>query len=171
MPHNIYLTGMMGSGKTVTGKALAILLRCGFVDLDETIQERARKTISEIFEKEGEEYFREQESLILKEVSAVNPRVVATGGGTVLRPLNVKQMWETGKIVYLETSLEVLWERVKEKKDRPLLQDPSPKEKLREIFFVRKPIYEQVCDLRINTDQQSPDVVARHIYEQLGHLP
>jgi len=167
---NIYLIGMMGSGKTVVGKALALLMNCGFVDIDELIQEKTHQSIPEIFSNQGEEFFRNQESLILNEVSAFSPRVVGTGGGTILSPANVKRMRETGKIIYLETSLDVLWERVKDKKDRPLLQGSMPEESLKKIFLVRRPIYEQVCHFKVSTDSQTVEALARQILERLKHV-
>jgi shikimate kinase len=166
---NVYLIGMMGSGKTVTGKTLALLLGCGFLDLDDVIQGKSRRTINDLFEKEGEEFFREQEILALAEASSKGPRVIATGGGTVLRPVNIERMKSTGLLIYLETSLETLWSRVKEKTDRPLLKGSTPKEQLEKIFSARKPIYERVCDIKVLTDGLSADVIARQIMMQLEH--
>ncbi len=164
---NVYLVGMMGSGKSVTAKKLAALLGCGFVDLDQWIEERHHRSINEIFEKEGEAFFRGEESEILKEVCGAGPRVVATGGGTVLRPENVERMRATGKIIFLAATLEVLWERVKAKKDRPLLKGQDPKASLAGIFQVRRPVYEKVCDFSVNTDGQTAEAVARKIMEAL----
>ena len=165
---NIYLVGMMGSGKSVTGKKLATMLDCLFIDLDELIQEKARRTIVEIFEKEGEEFFRDLESGALKEISGLGPKVIATGGGTVLRPDNVRRMRDTGKICFLETSLEVLWERVKWKKDRPLLKQGDPKQNLEKIFETRSPLYRKVSDFEVHTDDRTAQDVAQEIFEKLG---
>ncbi len=164
---NIYLVGMMGSGKTVTGKLLSLLLHYGFTDLDETIEKKQKRSISEIFGKEGELFFRDQETKILTEVCAVTAKVIATGGGTVLRPENVQRMKASGKVIYLETSLDELWERVKEKTDRPLLKSESPKEVLRKIYEIRRPIYERICDLKVNTDRKTIEKVANHIFNKL----
>lgn len=164
---NIYLVGMMGSGKSVTGKSLATMLNCGFVDLDDLIQDRTKKTIVEIFETQGEAHFRHEESKLLKEVALGGPRVVATGGGTVLNPDNVLRMKETGKVVFLETSIDVLWDRVKNKKNRPLLKSDDPKSTLLKIFSERMPVYESIADFRVPTDGQGPDAVAEKIYEAL----
>ncbi len=164
---NVYLVGMMGSGKSVTGKKLAQFLNWGFIDLDDVIEDRNRRTITEIFEGEGETFFRDQESDLLKEISAQQPRVIATGGGSVLRPANVRRMKDTGRIVYLETSVDVLWERVKDRGNRPLLKGLSPLDNLKQIFNVRRPVYESVCDLRITTDGQSAEAVAKAILEKL----
>ena len=165
--NNLYLVGMMGSGKSVTGKKLAALLQCGFVDLDQWIEDRYHRSINEIFEKEGEPFFRDAEAGLLKEASGAGPRVVATGGGTVLRRENVTLMRGTGKIVFLETSPDMLWERVKHKKDRPLLKGLDPQGKLRQIFSSRQSFYEQACDFKVNTDGQTAEVVAEKILQEL----
>lgn len=164
---NVYLTGMMGSGKSVTGEKLAAKLGFAFIDLDEWIQKRTRKTIVEIFTSEGEDYFRDQESKALEEVCASGPRVVATGGGTILKTPNVEKMRRTGKIVFLETSLDVLWDRVKEKRDRPLLRGGEPQEKLAKILAVRQPLYENRCDFKVLTDGKTAEAVAEEIEKKL----
>lgn len=164
---NIYLTGMMGSGKSVTGKRLAVRLGYGFVDLDDKIQERTKKTIVEIFAAHGEAFFRAEETQALKETAAQQSLVVATGGGTVLNPSNVEQMRQSGKVVFLETSLEVLWSRVKDKRERPLLNSENPQGKLAKIFEERKPVYENSCDWKVNTDGKTAGSVADEIYDRL----
>ncbi len=162
---NIYLIGMMGSGKTVTGRRLAAMLAMNFLDLDQMIEQRTGCSISELFQKEGEAYFRDQEATLLKEVSVVNAGVVATGGGAVLQPENVECMRRTGGIVFLKTSLEDLWRRVKDKKDRPLLGKGNPREALAQIYVSRAPLYEKACDFEVNTDGQKAEAVARKILE------
>lgn len=162
---NIYLIGMMGSGKTVTGRRLATMLGMDFVDLDQMIEQKTGRSISELFEKESEAYFRDQESVLLKEVSSIGSRVVATGGGAVLQPENVECMRRTGKIVFLKTSLEDLWPRVKDKKDRPLLGKGNPREALAKIYASRAPLYEKAYDFEVNTDGQKAEAVARKILD------
>ena len=164
---NIYLIGMMGSGKSVTGKRLAAKLGCHFIDLDELIQTRTGKSIKTIFEKDGEPFFRDQESAALKEASNLSPRVIATGGGTILRTHNVEKMKATGKIVYLETSPDTLWERVKAKKDRPLLSGDSPRETLMSLYATRRPFYESLAHFKVNTDGKTAQAVADEIYAEL----
>src|SRR3990167_7279780 len=110
---NIYLIGMMGSGKSVTGKALADMMKLKFVDLDSVLAEKTGSSISEIFESKGETHFRNLEAQILdKTVSQENHAVIATGGGIVVRPENVRIMKETGRVVYLKTGMECLKERL-----------------------------------------------------------
>ncbi len=164
---NLYLVGMMGSGKSVTGKRLALFLNYSFVDLDEKLEKRAGKSINEIFEKDGEVFFREQETAVLNEVASGDRVVVATGGGCILRPGNLERMKATGQVCYLETSLECLWERVKNKKDRPLLRGQDPRAKLEAIFSERRALYEKAADFQVPTDGQTAEAVAKKIMEVL----
>lgn len=162
---NIYLIGMMGSGKTTTGRALAKLLALPFVDLDEQIVERAGLSVNEIFKTQGEPYFRRLESELLSQASSKSDQVIATGGGIVVDPANTSRMKRTGLILYLKTSLEVLWERVKEKKDRPLLSGSDPQKALAALFYGRTPIYETSSDKVFLTDGKSPEAAALEIYK------
>lgn len=162
---NIYLIGMMGSGKTTTGRALAKLLSISFVDLDDQIVEHAGKSINDIFASEGEPYFRTVESKLLLETSEGQDQVVATGGGIVLNPVNRDQMKNTGTVIYLKTSLNVLWDRVRSKTDRPLLRGRDPRQTLTVLFRDRGPLYEVSADKSFLTDGKSPEAVAVEIYK------
>ena len=162
---NVYLIGMMGSGKTTTGRALAKLLNMSFVDLDERIVERAGKSINEIFKTDGELYFRKLESDVLKEVTQETGRVVATGGGIVLDPKNAEILKEARPMIFLKADLETLWERVKTKRDRPLLQGTDPKKTLASLLAVREPLYQAVANMTYFTDRKTPDEVANEIFE------
>ena len=162
---NVYLIGMMGSGKTATGRELATFLKFQFVDLDDLIMERAGQSINDIFRTEGEPYFRRLESEILYEVAARTGQVAATGGGIVLNPQNGARMKETGMVIYLKTSLEVLWERVKAKKDRPLLTTQNPRKTLADLLRERSLSYEEIADKTFSTDQKSSEAVALEIYK------
>lgn len=170
---NIYLIGMMGAGKTTTGRALAKLLEKNFADLDERIEKEGHLTINEIFRTKGETYFRAQEKRVLREAAHhLTDTVVATGGGIVLNPENIEQMRQTGRLIYLATSIEVLWARVKEKKDRPLLSSPDPRAVLQDLFKTRTPLYESACHERFMTDGLRPEEVALQIVEKVrrGHI-
>ena len=161
---NIYLVGMMGSGKTSSGKALAKLLSVRFVDLDEQITEHAGRSINDIFETDGEPHFRKMESDLLLRVSRGKDQVVATGGGIVLSSTNRHEMKNTGRVFYLKTSLEVLWERVRDKRDRPLLSSSNPRKTLEELYLERTPLYETSSEKVFLTDQKLPEEVAQEIY-------
>ncbi|MFI5135670.1 MAG: shikimate kinase [Chitinophagales bacterium] len=128
-PKLIFLIGFMGSGKTSVGKKLAALLSAEFVDLDEVIELKESKTISQIFQELGEEYFRERESQCLQSLSEKSNAVIATGGGVPYFHDNMKWMNENGVTVYLQTNSEILFGRLKsEIAHRPLLHGNSEEE-------------------------------------------
>jgi len=164
---NIYLVGMMGSGKTVTGKALADRLGCVFVDLDAEIQGKEGCSIPEIFAERGEPYFRDLESSVLESFSKKSRQVIATGGGIVLREENVRRMKETGKVVLLKASAESLWQRVRYAKDRPLLNKPDPFGTLKQILSDRESCYENACHFTVLTDGKIAEDVANEIREMI----
>jgi shikimate kinase len=163
--NNIYLIGMMGSGKTSSGLILAKLLKVTFLDLDQEIVREASQSINEIFKTKGESHFRNMESELLARASKLTDRVVATGGGIVLNPENNGRMKETGSVIYLKTSLNTLWERVGRNKNRPLLQTPDPKKTLEELLLKRSSLYEATAGEIFLTDQKTPEAVALEIYK------
>jgi shikimate kinase len=165
--NNIYLIGMMGSGKTETGKILAELLDEAFVDLDAEIQAKEGLSIPEIFAGSGESYFRDVECSVLEDFSKESGQVIATGGGIVLREENVRRMKKTGKVVLLKTSAECLWQRVRYSKDRPLLNKPDPFGALRQILNDRGTLYENACNFSVLTDGKIAEDVAGEIREML----
>jgi shikimate kinase len=134
---NIVLTGPMGSGKTTTGKAVASALKMGFIDTDELIVKKTSMSIEEIFDKYGEEGFRKYEEQVIKEVSKLDNKVIATGGGVILNPKNMRRLRLNGVIINLRPPLETLYNRVKDKK-RPLLKT---KEDLRKFSEGRLRFY------------------------------
>lgn len=164
---NIYLIGMMGSGKTATGKVLAGMLDYAFVDLDAEIQAKEGRTIPEIFASSGEPYFRDVESSVLEHFSRKKGQVIATGGGLVLREENVRCMKKTGQVVLLKASAESLWQRVRYSKDRPLLNKPDPFGTLQRILTDRESFYENACHFSVLTDGKIADDVASEIQEML----
>ena len=164
---NIYLIGMMGSGKSVTGKKLAEFMGLAFVDLDDRIEKKHGRTIADIFQNQGEAFFRREESLLLKEAAKAGRQVIATGGGVILDPSNVESMKKNGRVVYLETSGEMLWQRVREKKGRPLLNGGDPRASLFDILGKRRSLYEKAADCRVATDGQTAEAVARKILAAL----
>ncbi len=158
---------MMGSGKSITGKSLATLMRYPFVDLDAEIEKNQKRSISEIFAKEGEKFFREEERKTLQFFSEKPSSVVATGGGIILLERNVIRMRETGTVVYLKASVQALWQRVRYSTDRPLLNKPDPLGTLRQILEDREPLYQSSCHFSVLTDEKTPEEVARDIFEVL----
>ncbi|MFH1800348.1 MAG: shikimate kinase [Candidatus Omnitrophota bacterium] len=168
---NIYLIGMMGSGKTVTGKVLAERLGYTFVDLDAEIQAKEGRSIPEIFAQKGEPHFRDVESSVLDRFSKQEKQVIATGGGIVLRETNVQLMRETGKVILLQASAESLWQRVRYSKDRPLLNKSDPYGALRQILSDREPFYEKACYFSVGTDGKIAEDIAGEIQEILRAKP
>jgi len=157
--NRIYLAGFMASGKSTIGPILANVLGWDYFDLDCEIEKREQKKIVDIFEENGEDYFRTLESDILNELSKVDNLVISLGGGTMAKTDNLKVMKSTGKIIYLETSPGEVYNRLKSKTDRPLvkdlvLSDVSKDEfiaKINELLSERQPYYSQ-ADIKINTD-------------------
>lgn len=148
----IFLTGMMGSGKTVTGKELATMFKMPFVDLDDVIEQSEGSSITDIFKQRGEVNFRNIELNCLEKSIAQESFVMATGGGIILAEKNIRSMKDAGIVVYLATSLESLWSRVSQASHRPLLSKENPKEALKKIYEQRRSIYESSADLEVLTD-------------------
>jgi shikimate kinase len=169
---NIFLIGPMGSGKSAVGKYLSRLVRAPFFDSDSEIERRTGVDIPYIFEKEGETGFRQRERETLDALTADGPMVLATGGGAVLLPENRAFLSERGCVVYLKTSVAQQVYRVKHARNRPLLNNVEPGEKLEQLMRVRAPIYEALADVTVSTDGRRVRVVAEEIMRALqGHFP
>ena len=160
---NIYLVGFMGTGKTAVGKEFSKKKKRHFIDLDELIELRAKRVISDIFAKDGEPYFRRLEKRALKEVSKEKGFVVACGGGIVIDEDNIKIMRETGKIICLYAAPEVILKRTSGSFHRPLINVGNPKEKIELLLKLRAPYYAK-ADKKIDTSKLSvKQVVAKVI--------
>jgi shikimate kinase len=143
----VVLVGMMGSGKTAIGRALALKLGVPYVDSDAEIEAAANATIAEIFARSGEPFFRDREAEVIARLLQSDPCVLSTGGGAYLTEHNRAAISKHGVAVWLDADLDLLWERVRHKDTRPLLRTPDPRKTLGEIFKDRAPIY-QMADLR-----------------------
>lgn len=152
---NIILVGMMGSGKSTVGRALARQLNMTFLDSDHEIQNRTGVSITHIFDVEGESGFRARESFELTEILHRKAVVLATGGGAILSPENRALLQRSGIVVYLQASVNELWQRTRHDKNRPLLQTQNPQQKLAELYEQRNPLYLEVADIVIQTGRQS----------------
>ncbi len=147
---NIYLIGPMGSGKTTIGQRLAKRLCREFLDNDHELQEQTGASVSLIFDLEGEEGFRKRETAMLKQLTARNNVVLATGGGsTILAPENRELLTSTGTVVYLRTSVTQQIKRLSRDKTRPLLQSGDRKEKLIRLADERNPLYEELAHMSL----------------------
>lgn len=140
---HIVLIGMMGAGKTAVGTELARRLRVPFTDSDAEIEAAAAMSISEIFARDGESFFRDRESQVLTRLLAGRPSVISTGGGAWLRAENRAAIAARGISVWLNCSPEVLWHRVRQRSTRPLLKTADPKGTLMRLLAERSPIYAQ----------------------------
>ncbi|MCB1336631.1 MAG: shikimate kinase [Maritimibacter sp.] len=137
----IVMVGMMGAGKSAVGRALAQRLGVPFVDSDQEIETAAQMSIAEIFERDGEPFFRDRESEVIARLLAAGPSVISTGGGAYLRAENRAMIHETGVAVWLRADLDLLWERVRHKSTRPLLHTPDPKATLKALYEGRVATY------------------------------
>ena len=166
---NIFLIGMMGSGKSQTGPVLAKMINYAFVDTDDVIEKASKQSISSIFEKDGEKVFRDVEKKVLKEISQHHSLVIATGGGLVTLPENWGILHQ-GIVIWLDLDLKRSIKRLEsDKKKRPLLIGDDLAENFSKIYESRKPIYLE-SDLRIEVEDQSPDEVATIIAECLPSI-
>jgi len=145
----VVLVGMMGSGKTAVGRVLAEKLGAPFLDSDHEIETAAAMTIAEIFERDGEAFFRDRESEVIRRLLKERICILSTGGGAFLAERNRSLISEFGVSVWLDADLNLLWNRVKHKDTRPLLQTANPKQTLTEIYEKRVPFYQQ-ADLSVN---------------------
>lgn len=137
----VVMVGMMGAGKTAVGTALATRLSVGFRDSDEEIVRAADRSIAEIFERDGEAFFRARESEVIARLLRGTPCVLSTGGGAFLAAANRQLIHVAGISVWLRADLDLLWQRVRHKATRPLLRTPNPRETLRALYEARLPHY------------------------------
>lgn len=158
----------MGAGKTTIGRSLAKRLDLDFFDTDKAIESRTGVSIPTIFEIEGEDGFRKRESQIIAELAAQPGRVVATGGGAVLRPENRVNMRASGFVIYLNVPPQTLWERTRHDRNRPLLQVADPLLKLTELFSIRDPLYRDVASLIVDGSRMSPQGVLQFLIKEIA---
>lgn len=159
---NIYLVGFMGTGKTCVGEELAKRKKWQFLDLDNLIELKEKRTISDIFAKNGEPYFRRIEKKVLQEVSKEKNFVIACGGGIVINKDNIKIMKETGIIICLTASLKVILKRTSRYIHRPLLNVKDPEKQIKSLLKLRAPYY-ALADKTIDTSKISIKEVVNKI--------
>ena len=160
---NIFLIGLMGAGKSTIGKQLARELDKDFLDSDSEIENRTGVSIDVIFDIEGEQGFRRRETGMLRELVEKRGIVLATGGGAVLAAENQQLLKDNGWIIYLRAAAEHLAGRVRLDRRRPLLQSGDKLAKIRELLAQREPIYRQLADTVVETNNRGIPSVAREI--------
>lgn len=164
---NLILVGLMGSGKTTMGRALAKHLGKIFVDSDEEVQLRTGVTIPHIFDVEGEAGFRQRETAAIRELVERDNMLLATGGGAVLAGENRALLRQNGIVVYLKANVHDLWQRTRHDRNRPLLQTGDPRAKLTELFLQRDPLYQQVADITVQSGKQSVHALMLHLLSDI----
>lgn len=157
----------MGSGKSVVGHKLAKELGMNYLDTDELIEKTEKMSINDIFTQNGEPYFRDLETEVVKTLQDYDNFVISTGGGMVLREENVKMLKEIGTLVLLWADPEVAYERVKHETRRPLLNVPDPMAEIKKILAYREPIYRKVADLGVDTSKKETDEITKEIIDWL----
>lgn len=164
---SLVLVGMMGVGKSSVGRRLAQALDLTFVDADKEIEEAANRTIVEIFDAYGEEHFRDGEKRVIQRLLADGPQVLATGGGAFMNEETRDEISEYGISIWLSAELEILYNRVRRKPTRPLLQQPNPEQVLADLLEVRNPVY-ALADLTVTSRDVPHEVVVNDILEALN---
>ncbi len=167
MTKSVFLIGPMGAGKSTIGRLLSQELRFEFHDSDKVIEQRCGADIPWIFEKEGEQGFREREEQVIDEITQLSGIVLATGGGAVMREQNRIHLGSRGTVVYLCTSVDQQLARTARDRNRPLLQTEDPEAVLRDLFATRDPLYRSVADIIIETDQRNPRWVVQELKKRL----
>lgn len=167
----VVLVGMMGAGKTAVGTALARQLAVAFKDSDEEIVRAANRSIAEIFERDGEPFFRARESEVIGRLLRGTPCVLSTGGGAFLSEANRTLIHDVGVSVWLRADLELLWQRVRHKTTRPLLRTPNPRETLRTLYETRQPLYAKADIVVESAAERTVEEMASRVVEALKTRP
>lgn len=166
---NVILIGFMGCGKTTVGLRLSYRLRRTVIDTDKEIEREEQRTISDIFARDGEAYFRDRETACLRKLTgSANNQIISVGGGLPLWEENRELLHELGQVFYLRASGETIYERVKEDTTRPLLQGGDPLTKIRTLLEERDPYYSAAADVVITVDDKSFEQILNEIEEQVN---
>lgn len=163
---NIYLIGLMGVGKTTIGKQLAKALQRPFYDSDKVIEDSMGVDIPTIFSYEGEEGFRQREQATIQELTAIPGIVMATGGGSIIKPENRAALKSTGFVVYLQCSIDKILYRTRHDTQRPLLRTDNPRLRLQTLLAQREPLYLECADFKIDSGALPGKTVVKTILQQ-----
>jgi shikimate kinase len=164
---NIFLIGFMGAGKSTIARELQKRLGMNLVEMDARIVEEQGMSINDIFAQYGENHFRDIESQLILTIGDEGSTVVSCGGGVVLRPQNTEYMKKSGKVVYLKTSPETIFERVRHSTDRPILNGNMNVEFIAGLLEKRRPLYEGAADITVVTDNRSCEEICSEIIQLL----
>lgn len=167
LKRSVVLIGMMGCGKTAIGSRVATALEIPFVDLDHEIESNANMTVSEIFEKYGEEYFRKKERETISDILNSKLCILATGGGAFMNYNTRKLIKKLGTSVYIRADYDILLERVSRKNNRPLLEKGDKAEILKDLMDKRCPVYEE-ADIIVDSSDSVHEIVVDKIIEELS---
>jgi len=159
--------GLPGSGKSTVGRQLARRLGLPFTDTDHVIEQRIGCSIRLFFEREGEAAFRDIEQSVIDELMQATPGVIATGGGAVLRPANRDSLRAGAKVIYLRSTPEDVYRRVRHDQNRPLLQVDDPMDRLRNLHAERDPLYRETAHFVVETGRPSVPTLVNMILMQL----
>ena len=166
--NNLFMIGFMGAGKSSVSAGLGRMLGREVVEMDERIAAQEGMSIPELFAQKGEPYFRACETALLKSFSQGAPRIVSCGGGVPLREENVAAMRESGTVVLLTASPEVILERVRDSDERPLLQGHKDVPYIAALMEQRRPKYEAAADITVDTSQLNIEEVCRQVLRQVS---
>ncbi len=166
--YNIVLIGFMGAGKTTVSEYLSTMFAMDVVEMDQVIAEREGMSISDIFATYGEEYFRNRETQLLKEMQLRKQAVISCGGGAALREENVIEMKKNGRVVLLTASPRTIYDRVKDSTDRPILNGNNNVEFITELMENRREKYEKAADIVIYTDKKSVLQICEELIAKLN---
>lgn len=170
-PKNLVLIGFMGSGKSTVGRELHSRLGYDLVDMDSVIERRQGRPITRIFEEDGEEYFRNLETDLLRELALdASRKIISTGGGVVGREENRELLRKLGYVVWLQAPVEVIYERTSRNRDRPLLQTEDPIGKITALLEKRTPWYAETAHLRVDTSGLDGGELATGILESARYF-
>ena len=168
--YNIVLIGFMGAGKTTISDYLSMMFDMKLVEMDQEIAEREQMSIPDIFATYGEEYFRNLETNLLKELQTGKNCIISCGGGVALREENVVEMKKNGRVVLLTASPETIYDRVKDSNDRPLLKDNNNVEFIADLMEKRREKYEAAADVVIQTDGKTILQISEELITRLTEL-
>ena len=166
--NNLFLIGFMGAGKSSVSAGLGRMLGREVVEMDQRIAAQEGMSIPELFAQKGEPYFRACETVLIKSFAQGAPRIVSCGGGVPLREENVAAMRESGTVVLLTASPEVILERVKDSEERPLLQGHKDVPYIAALMEQRRPKYEAAADITVDTSRLNIEEVCRQVLRQVS---